>query len=217
MNTQKDIIDTIHAFGVIPLTALDTVQDGLEVCEVLCRNGLPILEVTFRTAAAATTIRRAATEFPNMAIGAGTVLTVDDVQKAHDSGAKFAVSPGFNPKIVKRAMDIGLPFFPGVCTPTNIEQALDMGLTVLKYFPAEAAGGIPMLKAMCAPYKHKGVRFMPTGGISAANMGDYLAIPEVVAIGGSWIASKKLVEAKDWATMANEITAAKAAVIAARA
>ncbi len=212
MLVEEKIVEAIQSMGIIPLTALDKVQDGLDVCEVLTKNGLPILEVTFRTSVAATTIRRAATEFPNMIIGAGTVLTTDDVQRAHDSGAKFAVSPGLNPKVVRKAQEIGLPFFPGVCTPTNVEQAMDLGLTTLKYFPAEAAGGIAMLKAMCAPYAHKGIRFIPTGGIGVANLADYLNVTEVLAAGGSWITSKALVEAGDWDTMASEIKAARTIV-----
>ena len=147
-----------------------------------------------------------------MLIGAGTVLTSDQAERAKMAGATFAVSPGLNPKVLKRAEEVGLPFFPGVCTPTNVEQALDMGLRTLKYFPAEAAGGTKMLKAMLAPYKHLGVTFMPTGGISTTNMKDYLAIKEVLAVGGSWLASSALVEAKDWAQIEAEIKGAKAIV-----
>ena len=207
--TGKTIDEQIKDYGIVPLTALNSVDDGLKVCELLSKNDLPILEVTFRTSCAEETIQRASDEFPDMLIGAGTVLTPDQAERAKMAGATFAVSPGLNPKVISRAQEVGLPFFPGVCTPSDIELALQMHLKTLKYFPAEAAGGTKMLKAMIAPYKHLGVTFMPTGGINTANMKDYLEIPQVLAIGGSWLASSKLVEAKDWSQIEKEIVGAK--------
>lgn len=184
---------------VIPVAALESLEDGLKVCETLIAAGLPAIEVTFRTEAAEEIIRTATREFPDMVIGAGTVLTTDNLQRAMDAGAQFAVAPGLNPKVVQAAQQQSFPFFPGVCTPTDVECAVDLGCRRLKFFPAEAAGGVQWLKALLGPYGHLGLEFCPTGGISAENMTDYLALPEVFAIGGSWMAKKHLIG--DWDQM----------------
>lgn len=174
-------------FRVIPVLVLNDVDTGLKMCECLCKNGLPVAEITFRTESAAEVIREASKRFPEMLLGAGTVLKIADLQKAIDSGAKFAVAPGFNPTIVKAAFERRFAFAPGVCTPGEIEQAYELGCRFLKFFPAEAAGGLKMLQAMAAPYKHLGIRFMPTGGITTENATSYLAMPEIAAVGGTWI------------------------------
>ena len=132
-------------------------------------------------------IREAVKRFPDMFIGAGTVLNIADLHRAFDAGAKFAVAPGFNPKVVAEAVKCGLDFFPAVCTPSEVEQAMEFGCRMLKFFPAEACGGVPMLKSIIAPYKHLGVKFMPTGGVKPANVESYLQIPEVAAVGGTWL------------------------------
>ncbi len=172
---------------IVPVLVLNSLKEGLAVCEQLCRNGLPAAEITFRTSAAEEIIREVSKRFPEMFVGAGTVLNVDDLNRAFDAGAKFAVAPGFNPKVVAEAVKRGFPFCPGVCAPSEAEQALDFGCRTLKFFPAEACGGVAMLKALIAPYKHLGVKFMPTGGIKPANAESYLAVPEVAAIGGTWL------------------------------
>jgi 2-dehydro-3-deoxyphosphogluconate aldolase / (4S)-4-hydroxy-2-oxoglutarate aldolase len=162
-----------------------------------------VAEITFRTAAAEATIRAAATRFPEMILGAGTVLTVDQLKRAAAAGARFAVAPGTNATVVEAAVAMGLPFAPGVCTPSDIERALGCGVTQLKFFPAEAAGGVKMLKALIGPYAHLGVEFCPTGGIDEANMGSYLALPQVAVVGGTWIARKELMAAGQWSAIAD--------------
>ena len=172
---------------IIPVLVLETLEEGLQVCEQLCANGLPAAEITFRTAAAESIIREAVKRFPEMYIGAGTILNTTDLNRAADAGAQFGVAPGFNPKVVAAANALEFNFIPGVCTPSEVEQAMDHGCKTLKFFPAEAAGGVNMLKSLIAPYKHLGVRFMPTGGVKPTNVEDYLAIKEVAAVGGTWL------------------------------
>ena len=144
-------------------------------------------EITFRTKAAESIIREASRRFPEMFIGAGTILNTADLHRAFDAGAKFAVAPGFNPTVVGEAMKNGYAFAPGICTPSEIEQAYELGCRFFKFFPAEAAGGVKMLKSIAAPYKHLGIKFMPTGGVTIDNAADWLAVPEVSAAGGTWL------------------------------
>ena len=179
--------DTLKKIRIVPVLVAESVDAGLKNCETLCANGLPAAEITFRTAAAEALIREASKRFPEMTIGAGTVLNVADLHRAADAGARFAVAPGFNPTVVREALKSGIDFIPGVLTPGEIEQALELGLRLLKFFPAEAAGGATMLKALYAPYKHLGVSFMPTGGVKIANVEEYLALPAVAAVGGTWL------------------------------
>jgi 2-dehydro-3-deoxyphosphogluconate aldolase/(4S)-4-hydroxy-2-oxoglutarate aldolase len=168
------------------------------LAEALLAGGLRTMEIPFRTAAAADSIKRIRRTLPEMAIGAGTLLTVEQVQRAVDTGAQFGVSPGLNEAVLAAANKNRMPFFPGVMTPTETGRALDLGWKHLKFFPAEAAGGVTMLKALAGPFAHTGVKFVPTGGINAANLPDYLALPQVAAIGGSWMAERKLVTEKAW-------------------
>ena len=181
------ISDTLNRIKIVPVLVAESVDEGLKSCETLCANGLAAAEITFRTAAAEPLIREVAKRFPDMAIGAGTVLNVADLHRAADAGARFAVAPGFNPTVVREALKSNIDFIPGVLTPGEIEQGLELGLRTFKFFPAEAAGGAAMLKALIAPYRHLGVRFMPTGGVKPANVETYLAIPEVAAVGGTWL------------------------------
>ena len=185
-------------YGVIPVVAVVTVDEGLRLCEALLAGGLPAAEITFRTAAAEGTIREVSQRFPEMTVGAGTVLTVADLDRAADAGATFAVAPGCNPVVMSHAVDCGFAFAPGVCTPSDVERAVDCGVKTLKFFPAEASGGLPMLKALIGPYGHLGLSFCPTGGITPANMRDYLALPQVSVVGGTWLAKKELLAAGDW-------------------
>ena len=173
--------EQLEKVKIVPVLVLNTLEEGLTVCEQLCKNGLPAAEITFRTAAAESIIREASKRFPEMYIGAGTVLNIADLHRAFDAGAKFAVAPGFNPKVVAEAVKCNLDFFPAVCTPSEVEQAMEFGCRMLKFFPAEACGGVPMLKSVI------GVKFMPTGGVKPANVETYLQIPEVAAVGGTWL------------------------------
>ena len=188
---MTEMMKKLGKLGIVPVVVLNSADDALPLAEALVRGGLPCAEVTFRTAAAEESIRRMAKAFPDMIIGAGTVLTCEQADRAIDAGAKFIVSPGFNPKVTEYVLKKGVPMTPGICTPTEIEAALQFDLDVLKFFPAEPSGGLKMIKALAAPYV--GVNFMPTGGISAANVREYLAYDRIVACGGSWMVSGKLV------------------------
>lgn len=183
---------------IIPVIALEDAADAVPLCKALKAGGLAVAEITFRTKAAPKILTTVAQEFPEFMLGAGTVTMLNEVEAAKDAGAQFAVAPGFNPKIVKRAQELDLPFFPGVCTPSEVEAALDLGCRILKFFPAGTSGGLKMIKALYGPYSHRGVKFIPTGGVNADNLAEYIAHPAVLAVGGSWIVSKALLKAKDW-------------------
>lgn len=185
-----DMMKQIEKMGIVPVVVIEDAKQALPLAEALCAGGLPCAEVTFRTAAARDAIREMKKK-ENMLVGAGTVLTTDQVDEAVDAGAEFIVSPGFNRKVVRHCREKGIPVIPGVCTPTEVEMALEEGLEVVKFFPAEAAGGIAMIKAMSAPYGS--VRFMPTGGITMENLADYLSCNKVIACGGSFMVNKKLI------------------------
>jgi 2-dehydro-3-deoxyphosphogluconate aldolase/(4S)-4-hydroxy-2-oxoglutarate aldolase len=192
------MIERISAKRIVPVVVLDSAEDAEPLAEALLAGGLDVMEITFRTAAAAESIRRIATRFPEILLGAGTLLEKDQVLRARDSGAVFGLAPGLNPEIVTSAAGCGLAFSPGVMTPGEIEQALSLGCKLLKFFPAEAAGGVAMLKALSGPYAHTGVRFIPTGGVSSNNLASYLELPVVAAIGGSWMVDKSLVSQGRW-------------------
>ncbi len=184
---------------VIPVVIIDDVENAVSLARALCAGGLHTMELTLRTPAAEASIAAIKKNVPEMKVGAGTVLSVEQVDRVVELGASFAVAPGLNPKVVRRAQEKGLPFAPGVMTPTDVEAALDLGCLVQKFFPASVAGGVEMLKALAGPYAHTGVKFIPLGGIYSLNMADFLAVPVVGAIGGSWLADKKMIAAKDWA------------------
>ncbi|MBQ3395287.1 MAG: bifunctional 4-hydroxy-2-oxoglutarate aldolase/2-dehydro-3-deoxy-phosphogluconate aldolase [Synergistaceae bacterium] len=190
------IFEQFSKIGIIPVVVLDDPKDAASLAKALCENGLPCAEVTFRTAAAEESIRIMSKEFPDMLVGAGTVLTKEQVDRAIDAGAKFIVSPGLNPKIVQYCLDKSIPITPGTQTPSEMEQALELGLKVVKFFPAEPAGGLAMIKAVAAPYVD--LKFMPTGGINAKNVRDYLAYNKIIACGGSWMVKKDLVTGGKW-------------------
>ena len=172
------------------------------------------IEITFRTPKAAQCINALRRALPSMIVGAGTLLETGQVEEAAGAGAQFGVAPGVNTKTIAKAMDLGLPFIPGVMTASEIERGLEAGCKLLKFFPAEAAGGVKMLKALAGPFVHTGLKFMPSGGIGAGNLADYLALPMVSAIGGAWLAEQQLITAKDWATITG--LAAQALAIAAK-
>lgn len=190
------IFEQFSKIGIIPVVVLDDPKDAAHLAKALCENGLPCAEVTFRTAAAEETIRIMSREFPDMLVGAGTVLTTEQADRAIAAGAKFIVSPGLNPKVVQHCIDKSIPVTPGTQTPSEMEQALELGLKVVKFFPAEPAGGLAMIKAVAAPYTE--LKFMPTGGINAKNVRDYLAYNKIIACGGSWMVKKDLIAAGEW-------------------
>lgn len=193
---MNPVIEEISKIGIVPVIALDDAKDAEPLAKALCDGGLPCAEVTFRTAAAEESIRIMASKFPQMLVGAGTVLTTDQADRAMAAGAKFLVSPGLNPKVVAHCVSKGYPIVPGTSNPSDIEQAIEQGLSVVKFFPAEAAGGLAMIKAMSAPYSS--VKFMPTGGINADNLNEYLSFGKIVACGGSWMVKKDLVAAGEF-------------------
>jgi len=196
---MNEIFHRLGQYKIIPVIALEDAGDASALGEALMEGGLPVAEVTFRTEAAAESIRTMA-RHPDLLVGAGTVLNVDTVKQAVDAGADFIVSPGFNPKVVSYCVDRQIPITPGTANPTDIEMALDYGLTVVKFFPAEAMGGLKTLKAIAAPYGM--MRFIPTGGISLANLAEYLQFPKIVACGGSWMVTKELLEGKEFKQIA---------------
>jgi 2-dehydro-3-deoxyphosphogluconate aldolase/(4S)-4-hydroxy-2-oxoglutarate aldolase len=195
---------------LICVAVIDRVDDAVPLAEALLAGGLNCIEVTFRTARAAECISAICKKVPQMIVGAGTLLTPENVRQAVDAGAQFGVSPGLSETVSQTAREAKLPLFPGVITPTEMMRAMELGWKHLKFFPAEAFGGVNALKALIGPFGHTGVKFIPTGGITAATLPNYLAIPQVAAIGGSWMAERKLVAEHSW----DKITALTAAAMA---
>jgi 2-dehydro-3-deoxyphosphogluconate aldolase/(4S)-4-hydroxy-2-oxoglutarate aldolase len=193
-----NLLDRIARKRIVPVVALDHEDLAEPLAETLLKAGLDVIEITFRTAAAVPALRRIAARFPEMLLGAGTVLEPDQLQRAADAGARFAVAPGLNERVVAAAQNAGIEMLPGVMTPSEVERALSLSCRTLKFFPAEQAGGVAMLKALEGPYGHTGVRYVPTGGINIANMLSYLERPSVIAVGGSWMVERKLVAAREW-------------------
>ncbi|MDL2324886.1 bifunctional 4-hydroxy-2-oxoglutarate aldolase/2-dehydro-3-deoxy-phosphogluconate aldolase [Ruminococcaceae bacterium OttesenSCG-928-A16] len=191
------VVEQLSAIGIVPVIRIDDVKNALPLANALCDGGLPCAEVTFRTAEAEEAIRIIAKERPEMLVGAGTVLTTDQVDRAVNAGAKFIVSPGLNPKIVKYCQQKGIPITPGTANASDIEVAIELGLDVVKFFPAEVNGGLNAIKALAAPYVN--MKFMPTGGINAKNLNEYLAFPKIVACGGSWMVDPAMINAGDFA------------------
>ncbi|MEI7436339.1 MAG: bifunctional 4-hydroxy-2-oxoglutarate aldolase/2-dehydro-3-deoxy-phosphogluconate aldolase [bacterium] len=191
-------MDAIFKTRVMPVVVIDDVELAEPLAETLLSSGQAAVEITFRTPAAADCVQRITKRFPQMIVGAGTLLTVEQVERAVAAGAQFTVAPGLNPRVVERALALHVPMFPGVMTPSEVEQGVQLGCKILKFFPAEAAGGLKMLKSLAGPYAHTGVRFIPLGGVNAANMATYLALPVVAAVGGSWMVERELIAARDW-------------------
>ena len=196
-----DMVETLKKVGVIPVIVIDDASKAVPLAKALVAGGLNVLEVTFRTSAAAESIAAIKREVPGAIVGAGTVLTPEMAKAAKDAGAEFGVAPGFDPAVVSAAKELGLPFVPGVATASELSQALTAGAKLVKFFPAEAAGGVKMIKNLLGAFRFTGVKFMPTGGINLSNVRDYLAVPEVVACGGTWIVPKDAVAAGDWETI----------------
>ena len=187
-----DMIRKIASLGIVPVIKLNDPERAVPLCRALARGGLPVAEITFRTAAAEESIRRVTRELPDMLVGAGTVLTARQADAAMAAGAGFIVTPGFNPEVVGHCVEKGYPIFPGCPTTSDIEQAIRFGLRVVKFFPAEAMGGLNTIKALSAPYGD--MLFMPTGGVNEDNLNSYLSFPRIIACGGSWMAKSDLIE-----------------------
>ena len=207
---MNKVLEQFGKIGIIPVVVLDDAKDAEPLGRALMEGGLPCAEVTFRTAAAEESIRIMSEKFPDMLVGAGTVLTTEQVDRAVVAGAKFIVSPGINPKVVEYCVKKGIPVTPGTCNPSNVETALEFGLDVVKFFPAEPAGGLNYIKAIAAPYT--GVKFMPTGGINAENVKEYLKYDRIVACGGSWMVKGDLIKSGNFEKI-KELTAEAAAIV----
>ncbi|HEX3077971.1 MAG TPA: bifunctional 4-hydroxy-2-oxoglutarate aldolase/2-dehydro-3-deoxy-phosphogluconate aldolase [Lachnospiraceae bacterium] len=193
---MNQILEEIAKIGIVPVIALNDAKDALPLGKALCNGGLACAEITFRTDAAEESIRIMAKEYPDMIVGAGTVLTTEQADRAVAAGAKFIVSPGLNPKVVKHCVERGIAITPGCANPSDVEAAIELGLSAVKFFPAEAAGGLPMIKAMSAPYGN--MKFMPTGGINESNLISYLDFNKIFACGGSWMVKPELIEAGEF-------------------
>ena len=194
--STDDAVARLRAIRIVPVVTIEDPSDAIPLGRALIEGGLACAEITFRTQRASEALKRLATELPDLFVGAGTVLTPDQVTRALDAGAQFIVAPGFNPRVVDACLERGVPVFPGIATPTEVEAALEKGLRTLKFFPAEQAGGLDFLKAIAAPYVD--VSFMPTGGINLTNVVHYLAFKRVVACGGSWMAPSEWIAAKQF-------------------
>jgi 2-dehydro-3-deoxyphosphogluconate aldolase/(4S)-4-hydroxy-2-oxoglutarate aldolase len=188
----SDIFERLSTLRIVPVISLHDADTSLPLIEALEAGGLPCAEITFRTSAGAEAVRRIAKHFPHTLLGAGTVLTIEQVNQAVGSGARFVVTPGFNPRVVDHCLKIGVPVIPGCSTPSDMEQAIERGLAVVKFFPAEQSGGVAYIRAVSAPYPMLG--FVPTGGVGPDNLKDYLSFEKVIACGGSWMVNSRLIE-----------------------
>ncbi len=209
-----DMIDTLGAAGIIPVIVIEDIEKAVPLARALVKGGLPVLEITFRTSCAAEAIAKINREVEGATTIAGTVLTLEQLCAAKAAGAQACVAPGFDPEIVKAANRLGMPFCPGVATASELSQALSLGCRLVKFFPAESAGGVKYIKDLLGAFRWTGVKFMPTGGVKPANVRDYLAVPEIICCGGTWIAPKDAVAAGDWAAI--ERLASEAAALKAR-
>jgi 2-dehydro-3-deoxyphosphogluconate aldolase/(4S)-4-hydroxy-2-oxoglutarate aldolase len=207
-----DIVEVLGGAGIIPVIVIENEADAVPLARALVGGGLPVLEVTFRTKAAAAAIAAIRREVPDAVVGAGTVLTVEQLRAAKAAGAAFCVAPGFDPAIVAAAKEAGMPFCPGIATASELSQALSAGCRLVKFFPAEAAGGVKMIKNLLGAFRFTGVRFMPTGGVNLSNVADYLAVPEIACCGGTWIVPKDALASGDWSAIGKLASDASALV-----
>ena len=207
---MNQVLEALSKIGIVPVVVINDAKDAKPLAEALIKGGLPCAEVTFRTDAAEESIRIISENFPEMLVGAGTVLTIEQVDRAVAAGAKFIVAPGLNPVVVEYCVKKGIPVVPGTATPSEMEQAMSFGLDVVKFFPAENNGGLSMIKAVAAPYV--GLRFMPTGGINAENVRDYLKYDRILCCGGSWMVKGDLIKAGDFAKI-EALTREAAAIV----
>ena len=191
----------LYRTGVIAVLMIDDAADAVPVAKALLAGGVDCVELTLRTPSAMESLRNIRAEVPSMHIGVGTILTLQQANEVKAAGAAFGVAPGMNPRVVAEAQRIGLPFSPGVCTPTDIELAIEQGCRLLKFFPSEPSGGLAYLRTIAAPFAHLGVKYIPLGGVSAGNAEQYLKEPVVHALGGSWLAPRELIKSQDWAAI----------------
>lgn len=210
-----DVVETLKKVGVVPVIVIDDVAKAVPMAQALVAGGLNVLEVTFRTAAAAPAIAAIKKDVPGAILGAGTLLTPQMVRDAKAAGAEFGVAPGFDPVVVAAAQEAGLPFVPGIATASELSQALTAGVPMVKFFPAEAAGGVKMIKNLLGAFRFTGITFMPTGGVNLSNVSDYLAVPEIVACGGTWLVPKDALANDDWLRI-RQLAADAAALVARR-
>ena len=209
---MTDVLARVAAHGVVPVVEIDSVEHAVPLAEALLEAGLGVIEVTFRTPAAAEVIATLSRSYPDLLVGAGTVVRAEDLDRALAADAKFALAPGLAPPVVEHAATIGLPYVPGVMTPSDIEMGLGLGLALFKFFPALPAGGLPFLRAIAAPFALHGLAFIPTGGISQANLPEWLAETAVAAVGGTWIAPRKAIAGGEWDAIRSNARAAAATV-----
>lgn len=195
---SESLLSRIRSAGIVATLTLNDPADAVPLALALREGGVNCLELTLRTRSALQSLRRIRAELPDLLVGAGTILSVDQVKECLEAGAAFGVAPGTNPRVVAAAQSLGLPFAPGVCTPTDIEHALECHCLLMKFFPSEPSGGLPYLRSIAAPFTHLGVQFIPLGGVDASNAGNYLREPFIPAIGGSWLAPRDLIQRKDW-------------------
>jgi 2-dehydro-3-deoxyphosphogluconate aldolase/(4S)-4-hydroxy-2-oxoglutarate aldolase len=198
---SEKLTGRIEACGVIAVLVIDRAEDAVPLAKALLAGGIDVMELTLRTPAAIEALKEIKRNVPEMIAGIGTILTPEQVIEAKAAGAEFGVAPGMNSRVVAKAKEAGLPFAPGICTPSDIEAALEYGCRLLKFFPAETSGGLKHLKNMSAPYMHLGLKFIPLGGLDQNNLASYLADPSVAAVGGSWIAKREMIKANDWAAI----------------
>ncbi len=208
----KHITSQLSELKLVPVVVIENPDHAVPLARTLMENGCDAIEITFRTEAALAAVARIAREVPGMLVGAGTLLTVKQMKQAQEAGATFGVAPGFDPALITAAHECGFAFIPGVATASEMGRAVAMNCALVKFFPAEAAGGIQMVKALLGAFRHTGVRIMPTGGINASNIADWLAVPEVVACGGSWICEASLIASENWEEIGKRTREALAAV-----
>lgn len=211
-STPSELHSHLYNTGVLAVLMVDDANDAVPLAQALKAGGVDAVELTLRTDAAMEALKRIRAEVPEMLVGVGTILTPQQVNAVKEAGAAFGVAPGMNPRVVSEANRIGLPFSPGVCTPTDIELAIEQGCRVLKFFPSEPSGGLTYLRTIAAPFAHLGVKYVPLGGVNASNAEAYLKEPSVLALGGSWLGPKDLIKAKDWKGITDLAAAASAIV-----
>lgn len=218
MNTlfSAELNAELERCGLVAVLVVDDAADAVPLARALLAGGVSIMELTLRTPAALDALQAIREHVPEMMAGIGTILTPDQAAAAKQAGAAFGVAPGMNPRVVARAREVGLPFAPGIVTPSDIEAALEFGCRLLKFFPAETAGGVRHLKALAAPYAHLDLRYMPLGGLTLDNLAAYFALPCVAAVGGSWLAPRPAIRSRDWATITRHSAQATAAIAAIR-
>lgn len=210
--TSDTFHSTLYHAGIIAVIVIDDADNAVPAVKALRAGGVNCIELTLRTTAAMEALLRIHTEMPEMLVGAGTLLSPAQVKEVKMGGAAFGVAPGLNPRVVAEARRIGLPFAPGVCTPTDIELAIEQGCRILKFFPAEPSGGLAYLRTVAAPFAHLGIRYIPLGGVTAENAELYLREPSVLALGGSWLAPRELIQRKDWQIITKNAREASAIV-----